>query len=451
MDKTRRAQNGANITHRAFQSRAGITLAALTVFLATPLSIALAAASPPPIRTSAQNTVPACVTPGRLDSFLSDQIGARGYQLDPRFRSIAQEYRRHGERFQVRWDYAFFQMALETNFLSFRRGDGKRGDVHPSQNNFAGLGTTGGGVPGDRYPDVSTGVLAQIQHLVVYSGERLERPVGHRTRLKQDVILQSIGKIARERPVTFGDLARRWAADRQYDRSIQRLAGLFFAGYCQSVQTPRSLPASARQKETAPQHIQMSSTTYHRPARLAANAQATPPRRHAPSQSQTAPLPTKRPIGAVQKPKSAATASLSPRSTATSQPPPSQLKPPQLQSSQPAQETKAAIVDEPTPLPLQTEAPNLNLQAPSTAPAAACHVQVASFGGNRTVLIESVANDRVSLTALNVHPGFEVAMATTFIESHAPNGRTIGAFESRDTAVQKAHDICRQRLPSVQK
>ncbi len=52
----------------------------------------------------------------------------------------------------MRWDYAFFQMAVETNFLSFKRGDGSWGDVKPAQNNFAGFGTTGGGVPGDSYP-----------------------------------------------------------------------------------------------------------------------------------------------------------------------------------------------------------------------------------------------------------------------------------------------------------
>ena len=61
------------------------------------------------------------------------------------------------------------------------KGNGRWGDVNPKQNNFAGLGTTGGGVPGDSYPDVNTGVLAQIQHLVVYSGERIDDPVGART------------------------------------------------------------------------------------------------------------------------------------------------------------------------------------------------------------------------------------------------------------------------------
>lgn len=184
------------------------------------------------IRVSAPSDVPACVTPHRLNTFLADHNVKRGYSLAPRFRDIAHWYRLHGERHSVRWDYAFFQMLLETNFLSYRRGNGKWGDVDPRQNNFAGLGTTGGGVPGDSYPDVSTGVLAQIQHLVVYSGERLAKPVGHRTRLKQDVILKSVSAIVRKRPVTFADLARRWAADRHYGRSIERIAALFRSEHC---------------------------------------------------------------------------------------------------------------------------------------------------------------------------------------------------------------------------
>ena len=47
----------------------------------------------------------------------------------------------------------------ETGFLQFG------GDVSVEQFNFAGIGTTGGGVPGNSYPDVRTGVRAQIQHL----------------------------------------------------------------------------------------------------------------------------------------------------------------------------------------------------------------------------------------------------------------------------------------------
>ena len=185
-----------------------------------------------PIRLSASNNVPACVTPARLDQFLVTQLRRKGYQLRPQFRGIAHWYAKHGEAERVRWDYAFYQMLIETNFLSYRRGNGRWGDVDPKQNNFAGLGTTGGGVPGDSYPDVSTGVLAQIQHLVVYSGERRAAPVGHRTRLKQDVILALSKPIAAKRAVTFQDLSGRWAVDKKYGRSIETIARLFRKRHC---------------------------------------------------------------------------------------------------------------------------------------------------------------------------------------------------------------------------
>ena len=56
-------------------------------------------------------------------------------------------------------------------------------------------------MPGDSFPDVSTGVLAQMQHLVAYSGERVDKPVAPRTREKQDdIIAQSP---ALRRPVRF--------------------------------------------------------------------------------------------------------------------------------------------------------------------------------------------------------------------------------------------------------
>ena len=185
-----------------------------------------AEAAPPRIRTDAGNAVPRCVTPQRLMAFLK----TRNASLDPRFANIASFYKKYGETWNVRWDYAFFQMALETNFLTYRRGDGRWGDVDPKQNNFAGLGTTGGGVPGDSYPDVGTGVLAQIQHLVVYSGERIANPVGARTRLKQDDILAAMA--SKKGRTTFGDLARRWAADRNYGSSIEWVATSFRQSYC---------------------------------------------------------------------------------------------------------------------------------------------------------------------------------------------------------------------------
>ena len=180
----------------------------------------------PEIRITPHNQVPACVTTDRLTAFLK----SRNRRLIPRFQRIADWYQHHGERWRVRWDYAFYQMALETNFLTYRQGNGRMGDVDPAQNNFAGLGTTGGGVPGDRFADVSSGVLGHIQHLVVYSGERLEEPTAPRTVLKQDEILKKSWKLART--VRFSDLARRWAVDPKYARSIEWVAKSYRKRYC---------------------------------------------------------------------------------------------------------------------------------------------------------------------------------------------------------------------------
>lgn len=63
----------------------------------------------------------------------------------------------------MRPEVAFVQTMKETGFLQYG------GDASIEQFNFAGLGTTGGGVPGNSYPDVRTGVRAQIQHLKAYA------------------------------------------------------------------------------------------------------------------------------------------------------------------------------------------------------------------------------------------------------------------------------------------
>lgn len=208
---------------RAMLAEAASALAAVTAWLtiaATP------SAALPEIRMSRENRVPACVTPDRLMRFLT----SRNPRVETRFRDIARYYRQHGEALRVRWDYAFFQMVIETNYLSYRRPDGRWGDVRPSQNNFAGIGTTGGGVPGDRFTDVSSGVLGQMQHLVAYSGEYVAEPVAPRTALKQDHIIALSRSL--ERPVRFSDLARRWAVDPRYGASIEYIATSFRSEYC---------------------------------------------------------------------------------------------------------------------------------------------------------------------------------------------------------------------------
>ncbi|WP_172192221.1 N-acetylmuramoyl-L-alanine amidase [Actinomyces faecalis] len=57
----------------------------------------------------------------------------------------------------------FVQVVKETGWLQFG------GDVKIGQFNFGGLGATGGGNPGNSFPDVRTGLRAQVQHLRAYA------------------------------------------------------------------------------------------------------------------------------------------------------------------------------------------------------------------------------------------------------------------------------------------
>jgi Mannosyl-glycoprotein endo-beta-N-acetylglucosaminidase len=226
-------------TKGAVRCAAPVISAFAAVLLASSAAILLAsndAYAAPAIRTTEANAVPQCVTPDKLMAFVRD----RNPSVDPRYRDIANWYKHFGEAWHVRWDYAFYQMMLETNALKYRRGDGRRGDVREKQNNFAGIGATGHGAPGDKFPDIKTGVHAQIQHLVAYSGEHLADPVAARTQLVQDSIIDQSRRL--RRPVTFGDLARRWAADRAYAKSIDAVAEQFRTGYCTKTQTASAAP-----------------------------------------------------------------------------------------------------------------------------------------------------------------------------------------------------------------
>ena len=64
----------------------------------------------------------------------------------------------------VRPEGLYAQAMLETGYLQFN------GDVSVGQCNFGGMGATGNGVPGDSYQNVHEGLLAQAQHLRVYTG-----------------------------------------------------------------------------------------------------------------------------------------------------------------------------------------------------------------------------------------------------------------------------------------
>ena len=111
--------------------------------------------------------VPACKSPSRLNRHLTERTN----NLDPRFRDTPRYYKLHGEALRSPGTMPSTRCCSRPTICHTRRA-AAAGATEPKQNNFAGIGTTGGGVPGDSFPDVSSGALAQMQHLVAYSGER---------------------------------------------------------------------------------------------------------------------------------------------------------------------------------------------------------------------------------------------------------------------------------------
>ena len=202
------------------------------------------AAGLPAVKASDQNQVPACATPGRLMAYLKD----RNPKLDSRFDGIATDYMQVGNKLNVRWDYAFFQMVVDTGGLSFSR-EGRSGDVRSDQNNFAGLGATGKGERGERFPDVATGVTAHLQHVLIYAGEKVPDAVAERTRKVQEWGVLTSWQKGIKGPITFAEVARRWApgAD-DYGKTIESAAKRFYDDHCNKPDPAPELVAAVETK-----------------------------------------------------------------------------------------------------------------------------------------------------------------------------------------------------------
>ncbi len=94
------------------------------------------------------------------EEYPAEALGKGGAQS---IEAFCQMYYEEASAEGVRPEVAFVQTMKETGWLQYG------GDASIEQFNFAGIGTTGGGVPGNSYPDVRTGIRAQIQHLKAYA------------------------------------------------------------------------------------------------------------------------------------------------------------------------------------------------------------------------------------------------------------------------------------------
>jgi Mannosyl-glycoprotein endo-beta-N-acetylglucosaminidase len=456
------------------------SLAAALLVLGSPFLLGVngaTAGSPPVILMSAKNKVPACVTPEGLMAFAQ----TKNKKLLPKFKTVAKFYKQHGQELNVRWDYAFYQMLVETNWLRYHRPDGKRGDVDASQNNFAGIGATGGGAPGEVFPDVSTGVLAHLGHIRLYSGKPVDEPAAQRTRDVTSIILPWAKKFGR--PVTYADLTIRWAppAKGYYAKAIETVAELYREQHCTGKTaapaesdaaagaTPEADPATDT-AEASPMEPADAATPAEvaaadepaKPEKTTITARAKPFKASVMSDvalepeaqaevpaidknklmsaglSGAAPSPEQEPAAATVAPEgellSADGINDGGINADTGQSDSADVTPPAAVE----QEQVASLAPDKTPGVISDE-------SAVAAKAKTCGVFTASFGGAKSLLIEAIDGEVRRLTALTVQEGKEDAQAAAFISTHATGGRSLGTFGTADEALVKAFELCPEK------
>jgi len=415
------------------------------------------AAELPKIKAGSDNTVPACVTPGRLMAF----VQGRNPGLDRRFDVIATEYMRHGEMLGIRWDYAFFQMLVETGNLTFK------GDVRPAQNNFAGLGATGGGEPGESFKDVSTGVRAHLEHVLMYSGERIDQPTAERTRKVQEWGVLTSWQKSIKGAMTFTHLTRKWSpTDRGYSKDIASIGDSFLGGACREADPRPELVQAARANSTtaklADAVAPVSAPEKVSGAELARRALD---EARANGDGNRAGLGAAGIAAVAAKPAPEVTVLNAPKPPAASPPATSVIEPVTLpQQAASAQAAATAQQAAATQKPAKSDAKSKDAKESGTgsvvlaaaAPAAAaggtaaaatvapgkCRVWQASYGGQKAVIIQAQADQQTNYTVLDVNDGAEKREAEAYIAAYAKGGQTVGEFPTSTQALDKAFELC---------
>ena len=429
----------------SFRASVGV-LAAILLLPGT----SLAAESLPPIKLSPSNAVPECVTPGRLMAFVKD----RNPRLRPEYEKIAVEYMRHGEALGMRWDYAFFQMVVETGYLTFEREKGRAGNVRPQQNNFAGLGATGRGVSGESFPDVSTGVLAHLQHVLMYTGEPIDAPVAERTR---KVIEWKVLDSWREKikgPMTFAHLGEQWANSKAYGAMIEKHAEIFAEHFCDIPDPAPELLAEARPQQrdaartrTAAQVEEPAKSRASTPPAVSGRELAQRAVEEAQARGEMRRSSLGGPGFGALAHESAAPATANPHVETASLGAGARVNPMPPANARPSEPA--------TPLsPLMQAAStvgsmlkSMTAPPPPAAPAppaakTSCRVWTASYGGTKAILIKAPSAEGVSYTVLDVNEGAEKREAAAFIAAYAKGGQIESTFTSQIQALEKAFELC---------
>jgi len=178
---TRSGTPSADLHERVMAERSRLAVSAAAVQSITPppesgvepaatVSVASTASTPPAEQDGATAAV---LTDGQTPlvgvwSGTADRLASflLGIEPEPCFTvstvALAEHYVYYCADAGLRADVLWAQMIHETGYGAYG------GDVWPEQNNYAGIGATGGGAAGMSFATAETGVMAHVAHMVAY-------------------------------------------------------------------------------------------------------------------------------------------------------------------------------------------------------------------------------------------------------------------------------------------
>lgn len=364
----------------------------------------------------------------------------RNGAIADKFDGVATEYMRHGEALGLRWEYAFFQMLVETANLKFV------GDVNAKQNNFAGLGATGGGEPGESFKDVSEGVKAHLQHVLMYTGASVDDAVAERTRKVQEWGVLTSWQKTISGPMTYTHLTRKWSPkDRGYSNDIASVANSFYSKFCEMADPRPELVAEARGKSG----VTVEQTAAIQPKRDGKLAKGSAVAKQAIAEA--------RESGGQRSGLGAPAIAATEPDTSAAKPAGEPAKFTLLNNSEATEEAAGESA-----APAKAPAAASEIKTASAAGAAAkgaaavlndagtpakagnggCRVWQASYGGEKAVIIKVVAEGQTNYTVLDVNEGREQREVAAYIAAYAQDGSSVGEFATPTKALAKAFEMC---------
>ena len=316
----------------------------------------------------------------------------------------------------------------------------------PTQNNFAGLGATGRGEPGESFKDIETGVRAHLEHLLLYAGRPVENPTAERTRKVRNGACSYPGSRPSDGQSPTPTLPPSGRRDRIRTRACCRRSPNASTARCAARPDPRpglvqeargSGPRTAEGRPPASPGAELAQRAIdHAKAegneqRSALGAQPSPP-----------PSPPFVPFKVLNPPP--------PADTQTQNPGPAAIKAAAMPDVKallaPGGSAKAAPADKSSVRTASAAAAAAKAKGQAETPPPAtnqkCRVWTASYGGQKALIIRSVVDQVVNYTVLDVNEGSETREAQAFIAAYAKDGKIAGEYGSQAQALDKAFELC---------